>query len=262
MIEMSFFRKKSVCGKIRADQISKYLGAKLNPLNGYENDICIYVKRFPSGGREQYFDIVDAHRSLKHLKRRPDIGVIAISRIAENFLSNEFKNKVVFLPQHHCNFDRIQRPDREVKMAGWCGDKRSFSRYENEIREKLAKIGIDFIACYDFRTHARVMKFYNSIDVQIVWRKRANFNKMLKNPLKLSNAGSFGIPTVSMPEDSFVSEYDGCFVPANTIDEMVGRVEQLKKDQIFYKEIAEKCKERAEQYHISNVADYYRRLVK
>src|SRR3990167_7107951 len=33
-----------VSSMIRGDQIAEYLGAKVNPTEGYENDICIYIK--------------------------------------------------------------------------------------------------------------------------------------------------------------------------------------------------------------------------
>jgi len=83
---------------------------------------------------------------------------------------------------------------------------------------------------------------------------------MLKNPLKLSNAGSFGIPTVAFPEENFVAEFDKCFLPANTVDEVVDSVYQLKTDQSLYNAMVSMARERAECYHISKVAEYYRKL--
>ena len=54
-----------VSSMIRGDQIADYIGAKLNPSSGFEDDVCIYVKPhverppFDFKGKKSYLDIVD-----------------------------------------------------------------------------------------------------------------------------------------------------------------------------------------------------------
>lgn len=257
---VAFFKRRTKCGYIRGQQIAKFLGAKLNPKDGYENDVCIYVKMSARGGRVQYLDFVDEHKYIPYLKAHPEIRAIAVSRVAEEYLKNEIKNDVVFIPQQHVNFANAQRNRMGVTVAGWCGARGCFEAFESEIRDALAKIGIELKTCYDYHTRQDVINFYSGIDIQIVWRMQASWNYMLKNPLKISNAASFGIPTISKPEPCSVKEYGGCFCEATTIPELVECAKKLKDDEAYYKDIADKARERARDYHINKVAERYKAL--
>ena len=258
---ISFFCLRNRSGNIRGHQMGSYLGAKINPHNGFENDICIHVKKTPKYGRIKVYDCVDSKKLFgRYLLRHPEVVVAGISKTAVEFLSDKLKNRIIYLPQHHCNFDREQRAKREIKVAGYCGHPASFICFENEIREKLEKIGIELIVDYKFKSRQDVINFYKKIDIQIAFRMQGATDKVLKNPLKLSNAGSFGIPSVACPEANFVAEYDKHFLPAKTIDEVVDAVYQLKTDQSLYNTMANMARERAECYHISKVAEYYRKL--
>ncbi|HUS89912.1 MAG TPA: hypothetical protein VMW91_11240, partial [Desulfosporosinus sp.] len=221
LFNMTFFHLHTKSGNIRGHQIGHYLGAQINPSEGYNDDICIHVKKTPIHGRVKVYDCMDNMRHFKYLEKHPDVIILAISKTSVEFLSDMFKNRIIYVPQHHCNFNREQRVDREIKTAGWCGFIGSFSHLESEIREKLNKIGIELLVDYKWNSRKSVINFYKKIDIQIAFREQADYNKMLKNPLKLSNAGSFGIPTIAKPEPNFISEYDQCFFPAKTIDEMV-----------------------------------------
>jgi len=257
---ISIFKLRTVCGYIRGTQVAKFVGAKLNPRDGYENDVCIYVKMGARGGRKQWLDFLDGPKYIKHVKKNPDLGAIAVSRLEEEYLKNEIKNDVVFIPQQHVNFANVQRNRMGVTVAGWCGARGCFEAFESEIRDALAKIDIELKTCYDYHTRQDVIDFYAGIDIQIVWRMQANWNYMLKNPLKISNAGSFGIPTISKPEPCSVKEYGGCFCEATTMPELVECAKRLKNDEAYYKNIADKARERARDYHINKVAERYKAL--
>ena len=102
---------------IRGDQIAKHLGAKLNPTSGYENDTCIYVKPmmrkgddFKFEGKRAYLDIIDGANLAQVVQRHPKVGVITCSQADFETMSKELpNNRIVLIPQHHCNFERIKR---------------------------------------------------------------------------------------------------------------------------------------------------------
>ena len=137
--------------------------------------------------------------------------------------------------------------------------KYSFRHPLDDIRNGLAKLGLDFVEKTTFNHRNGVNWFYKNVDIQIVWRPYAD---EFRNPLKLSNAGSYGIPTVAYPEESFVSEYNGCFIPATSIDELIIKVKELKDNPDLYDNMAKKVMTRAENYHIEHIAKLYKELDK
>jgi hypothetical protein len=82
----------------------------------------------------------------------------------------------------------------------------------------------------------------------------------LKNPNKLFNAGSFGIPTVAYPELNFENEWKGYYLPANTMVEMIKSLRMLQKDSSFYKTISDRVLIKAEGTHIEKIAKLYENL--
>jgi len=261
-MNISIFKRRTISGRIRGEQIAQYAGFQLNPDTNnldWKNDACVYVKQIPRGGKRQYMDIVDHMPYVRVLQNHPEFKAIAISKTAYEYLTHKLKNEVFLVRQQHCNPNRIQRIRKEVINVGFCGGGARFCEFESEVKEKFKKIGMNFTAYYHFHTQQDVINFYQNLDVQIVWRKPSEI-EVLKNPLKLSNAGSFGIPTVARAEDNFVAEYDGYFIPATSIDDMVDKVRQLRDDEKLYKEWSDKVKIRAEDYHISNIVKEYLKL--
>jgi len=129
-MNLSFFTdNKSGSGKIRGEQIANYLGVKLNPTEGYENDICIYVKsQPPENFSNVYLDIVDGKERIGWIKRHPEVGIISISKLSQEYLADILNRKDIYLiPQHHCNFERKQRKPREVRVVGYIGGKRQLN---------------------------------------------------------------------------------------------------------------------------------------
>lgn len=114
------------------------------------------------------------------------------------------------------------------------------------------------------RNRERVIEFYRNLDIQIVYRPSHNRGAYMMsqyNPIKLSNAGSFGIPTVAFPEPSYIAEWNKneCLY-SDGMQGIIRLVRRLKDEPAFYEEIAEKAKLKAEEYHIDNVAKLYREL--
>lgn len=247
------FRTSSL---IRGEQIAQYLGCKYNPTGGCENDICIYVKpteldHIKDGS---YVDVIDNFSLLKLLEKRPGIGIIYSSQFHYNLFKDQFKNKSVLIPHHHCNFERAVRERKEIKNVGYLGSIRGIDLEIMDITNRLNGIGLNFLTNYHFKTRQDVINFYKQIDIQLVWKKD---NLTGVTPMKITNAASFGIPTVSKQMDNF-QEIDGFYIVATT-DTLITEIEKLK-DPDYYDSWSKKLILEMERYHIGSIAKLYKEL--
>jgi len=251
-----FYNWKNGAAEIRARQISRRIESKRNPKDGYENDTCIYVKIEPPEDypENSYLDIVDGRERVPWL-REHKIGVIAQTKTAYDFLKS-FNDNVILIPQHHCNFERFVRTRQEVRTVGYIGGERQFELPVDIVTQRLREQGLEFK--YFFSPHDRtsVVEFYKTIDIQITFRKRGQNYGKLCSPLKIINACSFGIPSVSYPERAY-NEVKGHFLPARDIDELVSQVVRLKDPSLYqdYQRL-----ELAEEYHIDKIIKHYENL--
>jgi len=241
-----FYNERSGSGKIRGEQMGKYLGAKLNPTKGYENDLCIYVKIQPPEDypKNSYLDIVDGVDRMSWIKKHPKMRIIACSKCAYEYLKKEIKNEVILIPQHHCNFERLVSETKGNRF-GVVGGK-------GAMQEKVEYLFDDFIWKKDYKTREDVFETYKKIDKQIIWRKN---NVPLKNSLKIVNAMSFGIPTIAYPEIGY-SDVDGYYFKARTVEDLK---KLIRKDLVYDKE---RLVKKAEEYHIDNISKLYEELWK
>lgn len=266
MKQFSFFkRENNVGGSIRADQIAPYLNARVNPTSDFENDICIYTNILPPEDTpsKAYWDLNDFWPFKEWAIEHPNVNLIAMSRVAQQFVSRAINRDAIFLPQHHCNFLRERRQRDEVKVVGLVGGSRSCEVDHDLLRERLNAIGMEYQELMFPRFRNSIVKFYKTVDIQVVWRPRRSKSRgagMLSTPLKLANAGSFGIPTVSYPEKSYVDELDTCFMQATTFDALIDGVKRLKDDKGLYKEMADECIKQTEKYHIEHIVKRYQLL--
>lgn len=248
---------------IRAHQICEYLGGRMNPRKDFENDVCIYIKSIPPENypKHSYIDIVDAAERTRWASEH-DIGIIAISNIAKRYLEEYTGRKVVLIPQHHCNYKRERRTRTGVTVVGACGSPNVITLPIEELKRRLADIGVELLLDYSTKDRQTSVDFYKKIDIQVLFRsdivKRKRYS--LKSPLKLTNAGSFCIPTVSFPEPNYVDEYSGYFIPVMSMDEMVNEVKKLKDNQMYYDYWSHIGIEKAEEYHIEHIAELYKQL--
>lgn len=251
---------------IRGDQIADAIGARYNPIEGYRDDVCIYVKphlkkgslNFNFEGRKAYLDIIDGHNLGAALKNYPDVGCIVCSRADEEVMKQELDNEVVYIPQHHCNFNRLKRTQRGIKRCGVIGTEPQFDWLPDGIEKELAYRGIELVKFSKFLQRQDIIDFYLSIDLQVVWRPH---RKILSNPLKIVNASSFGIPTIAYDEPAF-REMDDCYIPVTTLDEFFKETDKLRSQYQLYFEYSQRCLMKSEFYHIENVAKMYQELDK
>ena len=274
-MNFSFFYARGGSGYIRGKQIAEYLGGKQNPVSGYEDDICIYVKILPPENypKHTYCDVDDSFKQVNWLKTHTDTGVIGISLSACDYLRKTLnRHDIIFIPHQHVNFERWIRPEREVKVVGIIGSITSFQYPIDTLRERLLDIGLELAYEMEYwqtykSTDQREMRlnivdFHTKMDIQIVWRPHgfSGSQDPLRNPNKLGNASAFGIPTVSYPEFDYVREWGGYFIEAHSIDELIEQCKRLKDDTVYYALWSKKVLAKAEEYHVEKIAQLYRQL--
>ena len=251
---------------IRGDQIAQKLGVKLNPKNGFENDVCIYVKPHVKPGEDfkfegkGYLDIIDGSDLFVLARKHPEIGVISMSDWNYEMLKRVLPNKIVNIPQQHCNFERVRRTRNEITRVGIIGTARAFTYLPPDLKPRLTERGVELIEFSKFFSRQDVVDFYMKIDVQIIWRPYFDYRKdILMNPLKIVNSSSFGIPTIAYDEPVF-KEMDGCYIPVHTLGEFLAELDKLRSDSELYDKYAKRCIEKSEEYHIEEIAKLYRNL--
>lgn len=272
MKTFSFFYAAGSAGYVRGEQIADYLGGKKNPTSGFEDDICVYVKVIPPDKppKNTYLDIDDAPRAVDYLKKHPEVGIISTCKTTSAYLTALLKrDDIVVIPHAHCNYERWVRPEKEVKTVGIIGSITSFQYPRDKFEKELAKIGLtlsyeeDYWNTYrsteDKPGREKVCDFHKTIDIQVVWRPKMYAPKF-KNPNKLANAGSFGIPTVSYPEESFVNEWGGYYIAVASIEAMVKVCRDLKEHPAYYRHYSDKVLRKAEENHIENISKLYLNL--
>src|SRR3972149_9924214 len=242
---------------IRADQMAERLGAKLTPTDGYADDVCIYVKphvkskddfdfEFP---KRAWLDIVDGWALLPAIRKHPEIGIIACSNKDGETLRRILPNRVVVIPQHHCNFERVHRTRKGVSVVGVIGTRGAFKYLPAGLELALAERGLVLEKFSKFFTRQDVIDFYQRIDVQIVWRP---YRMRLANPLKLVNAASFGVPTVALAEDYFI-EMGDCYLPLTNDMQLLNEIDNLMARPSYYAYLSESCLAHSESYHIDRI---------
>lgn len=251
---------------IRGYQIAEYIGAKLNPLDGFENDICIYVKPHVKPGEDMsfsgkaYLDIIDGNNLVHLLQKHPEVSVITCSYASFNAITNEVTNPVHLIPQHHCNFERVVNPLREVRTIGCIGTKAAFINIPPQMIDAIRALGMEFLPFSEFNSREDIVNFYKKIDVQMVWRPYMRGRATLSNPLKIVNSASFGVPTIALDEIAF-REMRGSYIPVENEHEFLDMLKALKESTTMYQEMSLKGIQTSENYHISRIGKLYKDLI-
>lgn len=258
---------------IRGIQIAQNIGAKLNPTEGYKNDVVIYVKPpyrpgtyyhfndFNFEGKRSYLDIVDELSYNELLKIHPEVGVITLSdwnyKIIKKMLPN---HKVVNIPQQHCNFERLKRNSKKIAKVGIIGSPKAFDFLPNGLEKELKKRKIELVKFSDFSAREKILDFYMDIDVQIVWRPYFDYSKdILMNPLKIVNASSFGVPTIAYDEKAF-AEVKECYIGVKDLEGFLAKLDELRDSKAKFNKIRAACIKKSEEYHIDRIAKMYEKL--
>lgn len=276
----SIFHSVGSAGNVRGKQVAQLLGAKTNPVSGFENDTCIYVKVRPPEDHpaKTYLDVDDATDAVKWLRTHHKTGIIVNSTLGRDYLAKKLnRDDIHVIPHIHCNYENWERPyEWKVKTVGIIGSKTTFKYSISDIREKVGALGLKLIYNKEYWKHygdrgdwtedhrrMQVVDFYKQIDIQIVWRPDDTFSeeqKPLKNPNKLVNASSFGIPTIAYPEEGFDKEWDQYYLKAETMATMLSWIKQLKDNSQLYNRYSSEIKNKAKAYHKDKIIQLYLQL--
>lgn len=269
---LAFFGNQLVSGYVRGRQVAEFLEVPFNPPN--HNDFtCVWVKRRvePWWPEKSWVDIMDAADLRGNIRDsgRP-VGVIAFTTASYVYLLRfykRFNHRVVLIPQHHCNFEKTLRPDREVRIVGFVGHKEGLSCGEDELRAGLAEVGLELRCLYFGRSATQcrisrmdVVKFYEDIDIQVSFRWLRGMFHRFKDNVRFLNAGSFGIPSVSAPEGNLLEHFADSAITAMTVTDLVRECGRLKNEPNYYKEMSKRVLEASQAYHISQIAPKYAEL--
>lgn len=257
-VRFIFHRRRGGSGQIRGSQMADYFKARINPTEdwSYDFDIHIWVKQQPPDPlpANSYLDILDASERVNWLTKHPECGIIASSTTGYEYLKTKLgRDDIHLIPQHHCNFERIQRNSDGIKVVGVVGGPGAIQCDFEELKYLLAKNDIEFRWLRKFENPKAIVEFYSGLDAQVVWRKQ---NRPLKNPLKIINAMSMGIPTIGYPEIAY-KEVEGYYWPVTNFEELEETISRLRGG--FD---AQRLIDKAEEYHIDNIAPLYKGLLK
>lgn len=270
MSRLVFFTNPWGSGEIRGRQVAAAVGGEVDITDVQADDVCIFVKCFPSDAvlkhvGKVYIDVVDSCACIPWLRDHPSVGAIALSNLGGQYLSEVLDREVPVIPEHHCNFERVQKQPREPQVVGYIGEMTMFHLNIAQVECMVETLGMKFVYLNKFKTRKDVCDFYQKIDIQLTFRvDRDDYGRtsgILKNPLKLANAGSFGIPTVGYPEATYIDEFRSWFIPAKSIDEVAYWLDRLKHEPALYADAAGAAYIRADDYHIDKIAPLYRQLL-
>jgi hypothetical protein len=251
-----------VSSRIRAEEISKYLGARLNPTEIHKSDVYIYVKphSFDHIKDGSYVDVLDDTVGIKALKSRPGIKVLAMSGVHYEYLKKELARDIFLIPFHHINFERATRTRKEIKVCGYVGPPNPSHLFESEsIQSLLERVGLKFEPLFHYQTRQDIINYYQKIDIQVIAYFNYNLYKSpYRHPTKIINAASFGIPTIATPTLGY-KEVEGNYIPIKDFSYLREEAEKMK-DKNYYNKWSEKVKLEAEKYHIEKIAKLYKLL--
>jgi glycosyltransferase involved in cell wall biosynthesis len=254
---VSFHAEKNFLGSIiRGKQIADWIGGTYR---GERGDVNIYIKptKLDDIQDGDWVDVSDGEWLFNALKKRPKIKVIAHSLRTYEILK-ELPNEVVWISQQHLNWERDKRDRKGITTCGYIGHPNELAfKICDEVGEKVKSIGWNWITCFDYKTREDACAFYKKIDLLVIG---AWDDPPYKTPTKLINAASFGVPSVAYPTEGY-KEFEGYYVPAKDLDEMAIEIQKFKNKN-YYNEWSEKIIKKADEYHISNVANNYNILLK
>jgi len=259
-VKLVFHNEGGGSGIIRGAQMAERFKARRNPPEwSYDFDVHIWVKQQPADMAlpgKHYLDVLDEPRRVEWLLQHPECGVISSSESGHEYLKEKLgRDDIHLIPQHHCNFGRVVRGRSGMLVAGVVGGQGAIQCDLEELKSNLAMKGItEFKWLQNPKGPEEIVEFYKGIDVQIVWRSESG-DRPLKNPLKIINAMSLGIPTIAYPEIGY-QEVEGYYWRAGDMRDVRKAIDKLNAG--FN---AQLLIDKAEEYHIDNIAPLYKGLL-
>ncbi len=262
--------------KIRCREIARRLGMECsyneldvdNVPGGYRAYICVK----PNFGRNGDALAKLARRGLvvwDILDDRPPPGMhhyIASTAAAARVFSH--LGAISIIPHYHCNFENL--PSRGAPEAvGYIGSIHWYPHYtdvdhrkhfvDRWTREEVAgayrRVGIGI----NHRNTGPVGEKFLTSKLHV--KPDPNMHVKINSGIKLLNCIGFGIPSVCPNEPAYEELGEGCTVITD-IPGCRAAVDRLKGDRELYRGMQARCLERRHEYHVTKIADMYRRLIK
>ena len=253
-----------VSSKVRGKEVAQYIGAKFNVKTREQNEVIVWIKpKFLTTVKDgDYVDVLDDLEIIPLLKQRPQVKVIAMTKLQYEHFKKELSNEITLIPHHHINFERHRRVRNKILVGGMIGSASPSQvalDLADKVRRGLAKVGIEFTTCFNPRTREEVIDYYKSIDFLVIFNPSSDTRSVLcDHPTKMINAASFGIHTLAQPRLGY-GEFAGFYIPIETVDDIVREATKLKNAD-YYNQWAGKLLPEAEKYHISNTSKLYLNL--
>lgn len=237
-----------VSARTRGEEIAEYLGANYNKF-GDGPTIWIKPRNLKQVKDNDYLDIIDGVDLIEQIKQRPKIRVITMSLVEHEYLKTILPNELILIHHPHINFENLPKKKNKKLIGGIIGKPSGYAyNIYNKIKDKIG----NFTHCYDFKTREDMVEYYRGIDYLVIWFPEwEDRNQWHRHPTKIINAASFGIPTFAQPIAGY-REMEGLYFPIETIAD-------IDLDKITDK-FCEKIKKEAEKYHISKIAELYKKL--
>ncbi len=246
---------KRISSIIRAEQIANYIGAKLNP-EEYGDELSVHIKpiRMERVKDGDYVDVLDDPLITEKMKERPDVNILAMTSPHKEWLESFLPNKIVHIPHQHMNFERYVSKRQEVLTCGYIGAYTGGHEYIcGRLEKALEAEGIKMKTLFTYPTREDIINFYQSIDIQVIPMFGHLTNTPYYHEKKIVDAMSFGIPTISEEKLGY-RDVDSFYFKVKDMDELISKVKTLEWD-------SQRLIDKAEEYHISNIAKKYERLI-
>lgn len=184
----------------------------------------------------------------------PEYGVslyLVSTEAAKQYLGNNYVTKVI--RHHHCNKNGALSFSFNKRPA-WLGHRKYWYPKLDGLEHDVYDVGQ--------MSQREIIKLYLKMGISLNIRTEKYKNSVhvkLNSGIKLINCIGFGIPSISNEEPAYQEIGDGC-----TIFSDVGHcnewVQRLQNDALLYTHLRQACIAKAEQYHISTIAEQYKRL--
>ncbi len=254
-------------GEIRGRQVAERLrergrDVEVDPPELKRDDTVLCVKSMLKDDavahvQRMLMDVVDSPQTLEWLKTHESVEIVSIGLTHEAYMRELYPGrKVWLLPEHHCNREGVRVRLEQPRVVGYCGTVEGLQLDAKTLAAAIAPLGYELILCYDPPTREDVCRFYRCIDVQLCWRPSLS-DLRLKNPLKLANAGSFGVPTIAYPEPSYVEECGGEFLPALKLEDVLTHLRAFRERGWTWRNWSDIAFQLSGRYSLERVASLY-----
>ena len=176
------------------------------------------------------------------------------------------KKPVYVIPHHTTNLDQKKIVVKEkVTKIGYVGLPEQLSQAE-KIVNFCSKKNVEFISVHP-STREECDKVFLSLDIGVIFVDESSHSayiidaiKKYKPNTKLSNFQSYGIPTISVPYESFEQFGGDAYVKIQNIDELIKSLNTLIDDFSQRKTLSERSYEVAKQFHIDEIVKLYKNI--